>query len=360
MRIVAGIIGVLLLAMAAHCTIGAVGGYDQSAAFLVVAVAVATAAGAYAIGVAVRRGHSAMAFAIAFGLVVLEGAALISLSHDATAWRETAEADRRAAQSKYEAALKQRDDARSALQAASVTPDVSPRQVAAQAALDAAVAAIGEKAGAGCNESCQRGLLSQASDARRELEAAQSETAELTDRARREAEGVLALAEEALAASPKPEPAGSSADRFGIEPWLLDILWLVLVRLPANVIGAAAIAVAAHGQVRLPWPVLPARGVCTRMPASATAAAPSGSGGESRGRGRVSRFVSDYLEVAPAGRIEVGDLFDAYTQWCRVSDLDAADRAEFGDELPEALDVAGLRVKAHRDKVYVVGVAVRA
>jgi len=355
-RIIAGIAGVLVLALAAHGTIGASGGYDQPTAILVIVLAIATALGACALGAAMRRGRMAMALAVAFGLVVLEGAALISLSHDVTVWREATEANRLAAQRKHDVALRRRDEARATLQAASATPPVSSRQAAAQVALDAAVATIREKAGPACKDSCQRGLLSQAADARRELEAAQAETTDAAEQARRAADEALARAEQTLIASPIPAAAVSTANRFGIEPWLFDVLSLVVVRVPAGALGAAILAFAAHGQARLPrWSLAspPLRKT------SATAAVPIVAG-DPGGRGRVSRFVSDYLEVAPAGRIEVGELFAAYKTWCRMSNLDAIDRADFGDELPEALDVAGLRVKAYQDKVYVVGVAVRA
>ena len=70
--------------------------------------------------------------------------------------------------------------------------------------------------------------------------------------------------------------------------------------------------------------------------------------------------VSPLAQTAVAKPGLVGDLYQSYVAWCRSSGLQPFDMIEFGDQLKDATDAVGIRTRAHRDKVFLVGVELRA
>lgn len=356
-RYLTGVVGLILVGSAAHGTIVATGGYEQPSAIITIAFALGVAAGAAAIGAAAGHGQMALAVVIGLGLAAGQGYALLSTSERVIASREAAQAILNDAKKRHDDAEARLVEASGAVKRASEVPQASARELAAQAAIDSAVMAIREQAALpGCQESCKQLLLAKAGDARRELEAVQAEAAKALRERRQKAEAGLMEAQQSLAASPMPGSATPLADRLGVQPWLLDIIAAALLGLGVNGLGAALIALAVHGRARLPSRGLihAAKKTLVRGTANDNVAplppAP----------GRVSRFVSQYLEPAESGRIEVGNLYKAYVGWCRSSNLQPFDMSEFSDQLKEAIDEVGIRTRAHRDKVYLVGVVMRA
>lgn len=350
-RIIAGIVGLILVGSAAHGTILASGGYDHPAALVTIALALGVAVGAAAIGTAAGHGRLGLAVAIGLGLAAGEGYGLLSTSERVIVAREAAQAEMRNTQARHDAATKSLLEARDALKAMEAASGVSERQAKAQAAMDAAVAAIRDQASLpGCKENCRQLLTTQAADARRELDAAQADGAKSIKERRETAEKAVTDAEAAVAAAPLASSPTPLADRVGVQPWLLDIIAAVLLSLGVNGLGAALIALAAHGHARGPLQDL----TVAKQAASNDNQAPEVT------VGRVSRFIGEYIEPAESGRIEVADLYKAYRAWCQRGGMVAVDMMEFGDRLNEALDVVGIRIRAHKDKVYLVGVEVKA
>ena len=213
-----------------------------------------------------------------------------------------------------------------------------------------AVKAIREQSALpGCRENCKQLLLAQATDARRELNTAQAEMAKMLQDLRQKTDAELASAKQVLATSPMPSSATPLADRLGVRAWLLDILAATLLSIGVNGLGGALIALAAHGRARLPSHDLLQRGR-------------SGTANDNvpLAPGRVSSFVGQRLERVESGRIEVGDLYKSYVAWCRSSGLQPFGMSEFGDQLKDAIDTVGIRTRAHKDKIFLVGVELRA
>lgn len=356
-RIFAGVAGLILVGSAAHGTIIAAGGYEQPSSVITMALALGVAVGAAAIGAAAGHGRTALAIAIGLGLAAGEGYALLSTSERVIASREAAQAILRDAKKRHNDAELRVAAAREASQKASEAPTVSSREITAQAAVDGAVKAIREQAAlSGCRENCKQLLLAQAGDARKELEAAQAETAQALKARQQKADTELAEAQHALSISPMPSSATPLADRLGVQPWLLDIIAAALLSLGVNGLGAALIALAAHHRAQLPSPGL----FQPESKASLQGTANDNKPLAPALPGRVSSFVAQHLEPAESGRIEVGDLYKAYSAWCRSANLQPFDMNEFGDQLKDAIDAVGIRTRAHKDKVYLVGVEMRA
>ena len=351
-RTIVGIVGLILVGAAAHGTIMATGGYEEPSAIITMALALGVAVGAAAIGAAAGHGRVMLAVAIGLGLAAGEGYALLSTSERVIASREAGQAALRDAKKRNEVAEARLAAAREAAQKSGEVPPISPREASAQAAVDVAVNAIREQSALpGCRENCKQLLLAQATDARRELNTAQAEMAKMLQDLRQKTDAELASAKQVLATSPMPSSATPLADRLGVRAWLLDILAATLLSIGVNGLGGALIALAAHGRAQLPSHDLlhPQRGR-------------SGTANDNvpLAPGRVSSFVGQRLERAESGRIEVGDLYKSYVAWCRSSGLQPFGMSEFGDQLKDAIDTVGIRTRAHKDKVFLVGVELRA
>ena len=356
-RTIAGIVGLILVGAAAHDTIMATGGYEEPSAILTTALALGVAVGAAAIGAAAGHGRVMLAVAIGLGLAAAEGYALLSTSERVIASSEAEQALLRDAKKRHENAEARLAAAREAAQKSGEVPPISSRAAAAQAAVDVAVKAIREQAALpGCRENCKQLLLAQATDARRELNAAQAEMAKVLQDLRQNAEAELANAQQVLATSPMPSSAAPLADRLGVRPWLLDILAAALLSIGVNGLGGALIALAAYGRAQLPSHDLLHSAKRTFLAGTANDNGPA----LPLAPGCVSSFVGQRLERAESGRIEVGDLYQSYVAWCRSSGLQPFDMIEFGDQLKDATDAVGIRTRAHRDKVFLVGVELRA
>jgi hypothetical protein len=364
-RVLAGLAGLALVCSAAHVTIMSGGGYSQTAAIVTMALAIGVTVGAAALGAAAGHGRLALAIAIGLGLAAGEAYALLSTSERVIVAREAAQVPLRDALKRHQDAERRVSEARTALDKVGEVQTTSTREVAAKASLEAANRAIVEKAALpGCRENCRQLLQTQADEARRELETAQRDVANQGKERRQKAERELATAEQALETSPLPGSATPLADRLGIQPWLLDIIAAGLLSLGVNGLGAALIALAAHGKAK-PEPIVIERTtapiVLTPEPAKPKAIAPANVVAlPNPTHGRVSRFVAEQLEPASRGKIEVVDLYKAYASWCERVALQAFDVNEFGDQLQQALEIAGITTKAQRDKVYLVGVGLRA
>lgn len=367
-RALAGLAGLALVCSAAHVTIITSGGYGQSAAIVTMALAMGVTVGAAAIGAAAGHGRIALAVAIGLGLAAGEAYALLSTSERVIVAREAAQVPLREAKKRHDDAERRVRDARAALENVDQAQTMSAREVTAKAALDAANSAIvGKAALPGCRENCRQLLQSQADEARRDLESAQREAVTQSRERRQKAEQELANAERALASAPLPGSATPLADRLGIQPWLLDIIAAGLLSLGVNGLGAALIALAAHSKA-------PARGSAdgprltvgngiernTEPVKPAVIPEPELVALPTPPQGRVSRFVAEHLEPASRGKVEVVDLYKAYFAWCDRAKMQAFAIDEFGDQLRRALDLAGIETRAQRDKVYLVGVSMRA
>ena len=354
-RTIVGMVGLILVGSAAHGTIIVTGGYEQPSAIITMALALGVAVGAAAIGAAAGHGRIMLAVAIGLGLAAAESYTLLSTSERVIASREAEQAVLREGKKRHENAEARLAAAREAAQKSGEVPPTSSNESIAQRAVDGAVKAIREQAALpSCRENCRQQLLAQATNARRELDTAQAEAAQALKELRQKADLELAEAQHVLSTSPMPSSATPLADRLGVRPWLLDVIAATLLSLGVNGLGAALIALAAHGRGPLPSPGL--YHLARRPSLHGTAndnVAP-------HVPGHVSNFVGQYLKPAESGRIEVGDLYKAYLAWCRSSNFQPCDMSAFGDQLKDASDAVGIRTRTHKDKVFLVGVELRA
>lgn len=242
-RILAGLVGLAILAFVVHAAIMASGGYGTPAAPLMIALGAGLAAGALAVGVAWEEGHRALGVGLVVTLLAGEAWALVQTAERTITHRDQQQAPLRAAVDTRARAAERVKTAEEALAAIGDTPRLASAQ-AAKAAADAAV--VAKAAEKGCVTNCAKLLQSQAEAAAAEVAAAR---AEITGK-RAVAEGRLEQARANLAALPLPPSATPLADRLGIQPWKLDLGVAALASVAANGLAALLLAFAAHGRRR--------------------------------------------------------------------------------------------------------------
>lgn len=267
-RSLALIAGLGLVGAAAHVNILACGGYSQPTAVITLALAIGVAVGSVAIGNAAQNKRRMLAVFIAVGLLCGEGYALI-----ATGERTISARDANIAPITAAVEARKQAEARvvSAELAVLTVAATSPRLEAAIAAKAAAESrAMDDASKKSCAANCRALLEAATATAAREVDAARAEISGF----RLQAELRLSEARNAVVALPASRSASPLADRLGIAGWALDLLAAGLLSIGVNGLGAALIALSAHGRslgLGLPHTVTyvePARSLQLNAPAA--------------------------------------------------------------------------------------------
>jgi hypothetical protein len=241
-RSLALIAGLGLVGAAAHVNILACGGYAQPTAVITLALAIGVAVGSVAIGNAAQNKRRMLAVLIAVGLLCGEGYALIATGERTISARDASIAPITAA---VEARKQAEARVVSAELAVLTVAATSPRLEAAIAAKAAAESrAMDDASKKSCAANCRALLEAATATAAREVDAARAEISGY----RLQAELRLAEARNAVVALPATRSASPLADRLGIAGWALDLLAAGLLSIGVNGLGAALIALSAHGR----------------------------------------------------------------------------------------------------------------
>jgi hypothetical protein len=233
-------VGIVILAAATDVAIRKAGGYGNDYARLLLALACGVFTGAYIVG----RAWS-MSRPIAIVILVTLGC---GESYNLWQTAERVMNAREVGRAPARAALKQHEEAETALKTAEGAEVTSARlALALQAAAKAKAAYEKElREGGRCRTICN-GLKADAEKAGKEVTAALSE-----------AEGMklaaIKIAKADLAAHPLPASGTASSDETGVPVWMLDLISAVLLSLGANGLAASLIAFGAHRSVAVENP----------------------------------------------------------------------------------------------------------
>lgn len=316
-RIAASAAGLLLLAISAHVTVTKSGGYAEPGSLLILAITVGIAIGAFVLGLALAEGRRWIAVAIGAFLVCGEVFAFLQSGERIIAAREAGQVPLRQALERHEKAKERVSRSEAATVSA---PATSARLEAAERVLrDANAAVAKEAAKPGCRQNC-RVLLQQAVDAAAgEVRAARADQTSATDAAQRAADAEREAARAELAVNPMPASSTALADRLGVSPTALDLLVAALGGFAINGLAAALLAYASHS------------GWAHAAPARLEETEPE----DDVGNGcRVREWLSQATERQVGSRVPVGDLFNAYQAWARVSGVtERTNHVKFGRAL---------------------------
>jgi hypothetical protein len=241
-RSLALIAGLALVGAAAHVNILACGGYTQPTAIITLALAIGVAVGSVAIGNAAQNKRRTLAVFIAIGLLCGEGYALIATGERTISARDASVAPITAAVETRKLAEARVVAAELALASVAATSPRLDSAIAAKAAAE--TRAMDDASKKSCAANCRALLEAATSTAAREVDAARAEIAGF----RLKAELRLADARAAVIALPAYRSASPLADRLGIAAWALDLLAAGLLSIGVNGLGAALIALSAHGR----------------------------------------------------------------------------------------------------------------
>jgi hypothetical protein len=357
-HILAGAIGLAIIACVADATIRSTGGYSSDSVRLTIALASGLAGGSAAMGWAWKDGRHMLAISLAVFLFACEAYSLLKIGEVTMAEREKQQAplvgreqERAAAQKRLEAALavlaKANDD----------SPRLARAVKAKQTADDAAVAKAAEK---GCAANCREILNQQVSIAEAEVTAARAEIGRSHDRA----EASVSAARVALDKIPPIESASPLADRLGWPAWVMDLLAVTLRSVGANGLAAMLVAFAAHGwshgarkssattqakddvrtkAMAAPQPAPRQQRKIAGDPASVVA----------------DRFAAKAFAPAPDGRVYLREIRAAYHRWCSEQGTTPLSDQEIGAALNDLFSRFGLYAEGRGADAAIVGIGWR-
>lgn len=327
-RIIAGVMGVSIIAAGAHYSILGNGGYNLTTAPLFLALGMAIVGGAVVAGSAESR-------AIGIGLVLCmfaaEGYQLTQTAERTAGMAEARQAPLRDAVVAREKAAARVSEAEAALARLANMPRLSNAEAAKKAA-DETVR--GDAAKPGCARNCRALLEQQISDAQKELDAARSEVEQAKDGARQE----LDRARAALALLPVAPSATPLADRTGIAQWKIDLLSALLISLGINGSGAFLTAFAFERR-RDDVEVVQLETMKSRNPTK-----------EAR------RFVRERFTPVDGSRVSVATIWNVYHDWCERNGLEPLDDQEIAQSLKKLFDAAGLIQEGAGPRAAIVGI----
>ena len=191
-RVIAAVVGVVLLGLVVDAAVTAAGGYGTPAARLMIGLAAGVAAGSLAVGVAWEEGRRRIALCLLVALVAGEAWALLQTAERTIAHRDQQQAPLRDAADTRAKAVERVKTAELALTASATSVRLKKAEAAKKAADAAVVTKAAEK---GCAVNCRQLLQAQVDAAAAEVNAARAEI----DAARAVAEGVVKRARAALA-----------------------------------------------------------------------------------------------------------------------------------------------------------------
>ena len=262
----AQVAGVVILAVTAHATIDATGGYGTAQSFITLAVAAGVGIGASAIGDALDDRRLTLAAVIGLALLAGEVFNFIGTAERLVDRREAAQAPSRAAIQANVAAMTRLKAAERALADLPATDAGLARAEKQKAEADAV--ALAKAADKNCRENCRLLLQAQVDTATSEMVKARK----ALETARRAAEAELTAAREGVTRAPMPPSGTALADRLGIEPWKLDLFSAGLGSVAANGLAGALLAFATRRRRPVPQPAPPQQAM--QQPATSHPAIP--------------------------------------------------------------------------------------
>lgn len=333
LHVIAGVVGIGVLAAMVHTNIMAAGGYETTGAPLLMALATGLAIGAIVIGLAFDHGRKVIGSLLIAALVAGELFMLQQTAERTLVHRDQQAAPIRAASDARVKAQARLERTEKTVQGAGESERLK-QAIAAKTAADQAVTDLAAKRG--CASNCRKLLQAKVADAAREVELAR---AELSIK-QREARAELDAARAALAALPAVRSVSPLADRLGVAGWTVDLTSAALASLAINGLAAFLIAFGAPALTgsssRPTW-------AKTKAPRDATAEA--------------EQFASLNLRWDENGRVRLEDLRTAYHAWCADKQHNPLPDQEIGRAL-SALFFARNLTQEHDDEgPFVVGVS---
>lgn len=365
MRVIAGLVGAVLLLACAHVTIVHTGGYELPQAWLTLAIAAGIAVGSIALGIAWAGGRRPLALCLAVAILAGEVFAVVGNAERLVTQREGAQAPVRAVfaqRDEFDARLRRLQAERTAL--------TSPRVASADAALKAANQAVADKAAEkSCAANCRALLEEQVKRAREDVKEARSELAALEGK--KDAE--IMDAQAARAAWKMPASGSPLADRLGWSPWVLDLLMAGLMSVSANGLGAGLLAFAGHGHRRSQNEVVALTaqskdavktmerplGPQTLEPASKVLSLPQSVAEPVRTTGGVSQFCNEMFEFDQDEFVEQDEVVAMYARWCQTKKLRPVPADMFEQAFELVCEKVAIERGRHGDRLFVLGVALR-
>lgn len=343
-RGLAAIAGVGILAAVAHVTITATGGYGWNTnSPLTIALAVGVAMGAPVAGVCFEHRRWMLGLCIVLALIAgeLYGFGAMASWHVANLEAQAApihelEAKRKEAEAWF--ARLERDDR------------VQRAERAAQTARADANASSRDK---GCGPSCKATL---------------AKTVDVAEAAVEEARQSLQLdqrqARAALEHATMPPSASPLADRLGLQPWVLDLIFAGLRSFACTVLAAGLLAFAAHGRRahEVPAPAALAEPRASHEPRKPIAewvqsAAPSNVVSISKRKPlSVIDFGAERLEAAPGDALDFDEFFKAYVAEAEASNMRAHAVDEFVEPFKKLCAEVGIRTRKRGSKLFLCDV----
>lgn len=333
LHLIAGVVGLGVLAAMTHTNIIASGGYEATGAPLLMALAAGLAIGAIAIGLAFDHGRKVIGSLLIAALVAGELFMLQQTAERTLVHRDQQAAPIRAASDARGKAQARFERAEKAVQRANESERLK-QAIAAKAAADQAVTDSAAKRG--CASNCRKLLQAKVADAAREVELAR---AELSIK-QREARAELDAARSALAALPAIRSVSPLADRLGIAGWMVDLTSAALSSLAINGLAAFLIAFGAPAIMgsssRPTW-------AKTKAPRDATADA--------------EQFASLHLRWDENGRVCLPEMCAAYHEWCADKQQNPLPNEEIGRALYSLFFARNLTLEQDDEGPFVVGVS---
>jgi hypothetical protein len=331
--------GVGVLAMVAHITIMATGGYGwDTNAPLTIALAAGVAVGAPVAGASPRWLAALLGLAIIAGeLYGFQATAAWHVAHienQAAPIREL-EARRHAAQDRV--ARLERDDR---------------VDKALHAAKEARTDANARSTDKGCGPSC-RATLAKSVDA---AEAAVEEARQSLQLDQRQARADLDR-------NPTPASANALADRLGVPAWGLDLIGAGLRSFACTVLAFGLLFFAAHGRRREPETInniptrSPARPAPIELTGNVVAIAPKRGVPLPIKIGDVDAFMLECVRKDATSRLSWVDAFVRYRAWCEQHKATPVDVSAFGSRLDALRNELGLETRTKGKEVFFVGLA---
>lgn len=337
------IAGVAVLGFNANETIQATGGYSTSHALLTMAAALALGIAACCLGRAYQSKRRAVFFALLFAVIAMEAWTFLT-----TGERIVNQRDALAEPARIQIAHRHAVEARVST-AKQAVPVSTPRLDAALRAKQLADGAlISDAAEKSCASNCRQLLSKAVDEAAQELTVARHELKILKSKSL----AVLAEAEAEFAALPPAKTETPFADRLGLPGWGLDLIMAALKSIGVNGLGGALLAFGAHSKRKVGTEAVAAPALS--MPALPKPAKSRSSTKRSVRDARVeaSQFAATVFRPATDGRIQLGDIHEAYLDWCRVNAIEPLPVESIGGAMNKMFQEVGL----HRDGKAILGI----
>jgi hypothetical protein len=347
-RVLALLVGVLLLAAVAHATVMYTGGYGTAQSWLTLAVAAGAGVGGVCTGVAWTARRRALAACFAFAIVAGEAFGFIQTAERLVTAREVLQAPLRAIEEAHGKATKRVAEAAAAVAAAPTSSRRLQDALAAKAAADAAV--VAKSAEKGCAANCRALLQAQVDAAGLEVEAARAQLA----KHRSEAEVELTAAHNILAGIKAPQSPTPLADRLGLSAWAIDLVTAALGSIAANGLAICLLVFGAHHHSP------PRQSARQELePTGKAELAPTTTAIRRMSpQEHVAAFLRAALKPDPAGETSLRQLHAAYGAWACDRQLEPLSAVDLGMQFRALVDAIGLQCEPTDNDVVIRGAIV--